>query len=123
MEDEVDPSFLTQSDYKEALMNEQIIEESLYQADDQGGYNLRSKPAAQKRLIVAPVKKNPVPTKQSASPVKKIAAPAKKIAAPSKQQQKSLQPSVHDQIQLKAPSQEVRTSDKLSYSFNLESEI
>ena len=85
VEDEVDISFLTQSDYEEALINEHITEESLYQVDDQGGYNLRSKPAAQKRLIVAPVKKNPVPTKQSASPVKKIAAPAKKIAAPSKQ--------------------------------------
>ena len=43
MEDEVDSSFLTQSDYEEALMNEQIIEETLYQADDQEGYNLRSR--------------------------------------------------------------------------------
>ena len=35
MEDEVDLSFLTQADYEEALMNEQIMEEYLYQADDQ----------------------------------------------------------------------------------------
>ena len=34
-----------------------------------------------------------------------------------------MQPSTHDPIQLKDPSQEVRISDKLSYSFNLESEI
>ena len=34
-----------------------------------------------------------------------------------------MQPYVHDQIQLKAPPQEVRTSDKVSYSFNLESKI
>ena len=116
MEDEIDLSFLTQLDYEEALRNEQITEESLYQEDDQGGYNLRSE-------IVAPRKKNPGPTKQSASPVKKIAAPAKKIAAPSKQQQRPLQSSVHDKIQLKAPPQEVITSEKLYYSFNLESEI
>ena len=77
MEDEVDPSFLTQSGYEEALMNKQIIEESLYQADDQGVYNLRSKPAAQKPLIVAPGKKNLVPTKQSVAPAKKITAPSK----------------------------------------------
>ena len=56
MEDEVDLSFLTQADYEESLMNEQIMEESLYQADDQEGYNLRSK-------IIAPVKKSPTPTK------------------------------------------------------------
>ena len=30
MEDEVDLSFLTQADYEEALMNEKIMEESLY---------------------------------------------------------------------------------------------
>ena len=56
MEDEVHYSFLTQADYEEALMNEQIIEEGLYQADDQGGYNLRSE-------IVAPPKKSFVPAK------------------------------------------------------------
>ena len=66
-------------------MNKQITEESLYQADDQGGYNLRSKPTAQKPLIVSLGKKNPVPTKQSASPVKNIVSPTKKIVAPSKQ--------------------------------------
>ena len=35
MEAEVDYSFLAQEDYEEALMNEQIMEEYLYQADDQ----------------------------------------------------------------------------------------
>ena len=34
MEDEVDFSFLTQANYEEGLMNENIMEESLYQADD-----------------------------------------------------------------------------------------
>ena len=77
MEDEVDLSFLTQSYYEESLINEQITEESLYQEDDQGGYNLRSKPTAQKPLIVSPRKKNPVPTKQFSSHVKKIIAPSK----------------------------------------------
>ena len=95
-------------------MNEQITEESLYREDDQEGYNLRSR-------IVAPVKKNPSPAKQSTSHVRKIVAPTKKIAAPSKQHQNPLQPSVHDQIHLKDPPHEVRTSDKLSYSFNLDS--
>ena len=78
MEDEVDLSFLTQSYYEEALVNEQITEESLYQEDDQGGYNLRSR-------IVAPGKKSHLPTKQSAPLAKKIAAPAKKMATPPKQ--------------------------------------
>ena len=74
MEDEGDYSFLTQEDYEEALMNEQITEEALYQEDDQGGYNLRSR-------IVALAKKSPAPTKQPAPPTKKIAAPAKKMVA------------------------------------------
>ena len=78
MEDAVDLSFLTQADYEEALMNEQIIEESLYQVDDQVGYNLRSR-------IVAPVKKSLAPTKQLAPPAKKIAAPTKKMVSPPKQ--------------------------------------
>ena len=83
MEDEVDLSFLTQWDYEEALMNEQIMEESLYQDDDQECYNLRS-------TIVAPMKKSPAPTKQPAPPAKKIVAPTKKKAAPPKQQQRPL---------------------------------
>ena len=78
MEDEFDLSFLTQSDYEEALINEQITEESLNQVDDKGGYNLRSR-------IVSPRKKSPVPTKQSSPPAKKIVAPAKKMDAPPKQ--------------------------------------
>ena len=70
MEDEVDLSFLTQADYEEALMNEQIMEESLYQADDQEGYNLRS-------IIVAPMKKNPTLIKKPIVNAKRIFATAK----------------------------------------------
>ena len=91
MEDEVDISFLAQAEYEEALMNEQIMEEYLYQVDDQEGYNLRSR-------IVAPVKKSPAPTKHPAPPTKKIVAPAKRLAAPPKQQENPLQPSSHDPI-------------------------
>ena len=58
-------------------MNEQIIEESLYQEDDQGGYNLRSR-------IVAPRKKSPVPTKNYAPPSKNIIASTMKMVAPPK---------------------------------------
>ena len=60
-------------------MIEQIMEESLYQADDQEGYNLRSR-------IVAPVKKSPAPTKQPAPPAKNITSLGKKMATPPKQQ-------------------------------------
>ena len=67
MEDEVDLSFLTQEDYEEALMNENIMEGSLYQEDDQEGYNLRS-------IIVSPVKKSPTPIEHPAPPTKKIDA-------------------------------------------------
>ena len=88
MEVEVDLSFLTQADYEEALMNEQMMEESLYQEDDQEGYNLRSR-------IVAPMKKIPSPTKQPPPQARKIVVPAKKMIVPPKQQQRPLQPSAH----------------------------
>ena len=78
MEDEVDLSFLTQADYEEALMNEQIMEESLYREDDQEGYNLRS-------IIFSPMKKTHVPTKQLAFQARNIDAPANKMTAPPKQ--------------------------------------
>ena len=78
MEDELDLYFLTQAEYEEALMNEHIMEESLYQEDDQEGYNLRSR-------IVAPVKESPAPTKKPAPPAKNIAATTNKMDAPSKQ--------------------------------------
>ena len=83
MEDEVYYSFLTQADYEESLMNEQIMEEYLYQADDQEGYNLRSR-------IVAPMKKTPAPTKQPTPQARKIVAPAKKMIVPPKQEKKTL---------------------------------
>ena len=51
MEDEVDYSFLTQVEYEEAMIDEQITEEAVYQDDSQEGYQLRSR-------LVAPLKKN-----------------------------------------------------------------
>ena len=89
------------------------MEESMYQVDGQEGYNLRSR-------IVAPMKKTPAPTKQPAPQARKIVSPTKKMIVPPKQQQRPLQPSAHDPIQLKATPQEVRISDKVSYAFNLE---
>ena len=97
-------------------MNEKIMEESMYKADDQEGYNLRSR-------FVAPPKKNVVTAKQPTNPAKRIVVPPKKMDATPKQQQRPLQPSVHDSIQLKVTPQEVRTCNMLSYAFNLESEI
>ena len=44
-------SFLTQAKYEEALIDEQITEEVVYQVDGQGGYNLRSR-------LISPLKKN-----------------------------------------------------------------
>jgi hypothetical protein len=65
--DENDSSFLTQTDYEEVQMDkkihEAIIEEYFYQIDDQPGYNLRSKTAAPKPLLVAPGKKKDVVVK------------------------------------------------------------
>jgi hypothetical protein len=118
--DENDSSFLTQVDYEEAQMDQEIheasIEESVYQTDDQQGYNLRSKNVAPKPLPAAPVKKKEVAAKQPAAPVKQTPISAK-------QQQKQSQPQVKEQAILRAPSNEVKTSDKSSYSFNFESEI
>ena len=65
MEDGVDYSFLTQAEYEEALIDEQISEEAVYQEDGQGGYNLRSR-------MVSPPRKNVVPAKQPAAPAKKV---------------------------------------------------
>jgi hypothetical protein len=79
--DENDSSFLTQVDYEEAQMDQEIheasIEESIYQTDDQQGYNLRSKNVAPKPLPVAPMKKKEVVSKQPAAPVKQIPISAK----------------------------------------------
>jgi hypothetical protein len=88
--DKNDSSFLTQVDYEEALMDQQIheasIEESVYLTDDQKGYNLRSKNDVPKPLLVAPVKNKEFVTpvmnkevvaKQSAAPVKQTSTPAK----------------------------------------------
>ena len=56
MEDEVDYSFLAQVEYEEALIDEQITEEAVYQDNGQGAYKLRSR-------LVSPLKKNVVPVK------------------------------------------------------------
>ena len=76
-EDEVDYSFLTQAEYEEGLINEQITEETVYHADGQEGYNLRSR-------LVAPLKKNVVPVKQPTAPAKKVVVLPKKVAVTSK---------------------------------------
>jgi hypothetical protein len=65
--DENDSSFLTQIDYEEALMDQEIHEasneESVYLTDDHKGYNLMSKNAAPKPLLAAPMKKKEVAAK------------------------------------------------------------
>ena len=73
--------------------------------------------------LVAPPKKNVVPAKKPATPAKRIVVTPKKMAATPKQLQRPLQSSAPDPVQLKAPSQEVRVSDKLHNAFNVESKI
>ena len=72
----MDYYFLTQEEYEEALIDEQISEEAVYQVDGQGGYNLRSR-------LVAPLKRNVVPIKQPATPAKKaLVLPKKMVVIP-----------------------------------------
>jgi len=127
--DENDTSFLTQVDYEEALMDQQIleasVEEVVYLTDDQKGYNLRSKSVVPKTPIAAPVK-----DKEDFSPAKskdvvanQPLAPEKQNTPPAKQQKKQIQPPAKEQVSLKAPSHEVKVSDRPSLPFNFESEI
>ena len=116
MEDEADYSFLTQVEYEEALINEQITEEDVYQADGKGGYQIRSR-------LVSPLKKNVVPVKQPATPTRKVVVLPKKVVVTSKALQKPTPSATPDQVQLKPTAHEVRFPDRLHYSFNLESEI
>jgi hypothetical protein len=128
--DENDSSFLTQIDYEEALMDQQTqeasAEEAIYLKDDQKGYNLRfKKNVVPKASIVAPVK-----DKEDSPPVKskEVAAnqplsPKKQSPPPAKQQKKQIQPPIKEQVSLKAPSHEVKISNKPSSSFNFKSEI
>jgi ribonuclease HI len=97
-------------------IHEESIEEYVYQKDDKQGYNLRSKNVAPKPLPTAPMKKKEVVVKQPAAPVKQTPISAK-------QQQKQSQPQVKEQAILRDPSNEVKTSDKSSYSFNFKSKI
>ena len=112
MEDEVECSFFTQAEYEEALIDEQIAEEAIYQADGQEGYNLRFR-------LVAPLKKNAVPVKSFATPTKKAPILPKKMVIIPKPLQKPTPSSSPDHVQLKAPVHEVRFPDRLHYSFNL----
>ena len=116
MEDEVDYSFLTQAEYEEALIDEQITKEVVYQANAQGGYQLRSR-------LAAPLKKNVVPFKQPTAPARKVVVLPKKVAVPSKALHKLAPSATPDQVQLKPTAHEVRFPDRMHYSFNLESEI
>jgi hypothetical protein len=74
---------LTQVDYEEALMDQQIqeasVEGAVYLTDDQKGYNLRSKNAGPKTPIAAPVK-----NKEDTAPVKSKEVAAKQPPAPEK---------------------------------------
>ena len=112
----MDYSFLTQVEYEEALIDEKIIEEVIYQADGQGEYNLRFR-------LVSPLKKNAGPVKQTAAPSKKVVVLPKKGAVISKALQKPAPSSIPDQVQIKFLGHEVRFPDRMHYSFNLESEI
>jgi hypothetical protein len=127
--DENDTSFLTHVDYEEALMDQQIqeasVEGAVYLIDDQKGYNLRSKSAGPKTPIVSPVKDKeyyaPVKSKEVAA--NQPPAPEKQNPPPTKQQKKQTQIPTKEQVSLKAPSNEVKVSDRPSLSFNFESEI
>ena len=66
-------------------IHEASIEEYFYQIDDQPGYNLISKTAAPKPLLVALGKKKDVAAKQPIALVKET-------STPKKQQQKQLKP-------------------------------
>ena len=98
------------------MIDEQITEEAVYQADGQGGYQLRSR-------LVAPLKKNVVLVKQPAAPARKVVVLPNKVAIPSKALHKPAPSATPDQVQLKPTAQEVIFPDKLHYSFNLEFEI
>ena len=112
MEDEVDYSFLTQEEYEEALIDEQITEEVVYQADGQGGNNLRSR-------LVAPLKKNVAPIKQLYAPARKVVVLPKKVVVSSKTLLKPAPLATPSQVQLKPKTHEVRFPYKLHYAFNL----
>ena len=94
MEDEVDYSFLTQAEYEEALTDEHITEEDVYQADGQGRYQLRSR-------LVAPLKKNVVPIKLPVAPARKVVVLQKKVVIPSKSLHKPAPSTTPDQVQIK----------------------
>ena len=97
-------------------MDDQVSEEAVYQADDQGGYNMKSR-------IIAPPKKMVVPAKKPATPAKKVTVPPKKMAIIPKQLQNPIHSPTSNPVQLKSPVHEVRFRDRLHSSFNLESEI
>jgi ribonuclease HI len=127
--DENKSSFLTQIDYEEALMDQQIqeagVEEAVYLTDDQKGYNLRSKGAVPKPPAATPTKSKEdsalMRSKEAAT--NQPPSPEKPTLSSAKQQKKQFQPPAKEQASLKAPSHEVKVSDRPSLPFNFESEI
>jgi hypothetical protein len=108
------------------------VDNGLFQMEEKNKYNLRSKsntaqqsaPAPPKNIVAPVKKKNQIPeNQQEASSNENTPAPPKKIVAPSKQQIQKNQTPNDQQSVLKAPSNEVKFSDKTSYSFNFEAEI
>jgi ribonuclease HI len=123
------PHFLTQIDYEEALMDQQIqeagVEEVVYLTDDQKGYNLRSKSAGPKSPVAAPAKskEDSALTRSKEAAANQPPALEKPTSPSAKQQKKQIQPPAKEQVSLKAPSHEVKVSDRPSLPFNFESEI
>jgi hypothetical protein len=136
--DDAERYYFTQHDYEEALMtkqiNEIVVDNDVFQTDDENKYNLISKSNTTKQSTLAPPSKKIVaPAKQPTqkdqviddqpiilkTPSKENASapPPKKTVVPAKQQNKK------EQISLKSPSTEVKFSNKTSYSFNFEAEI
>jgi hypothetical protein len=93
--------------------------------DEKKGYNLRSKSAGPKTPIVSPVKnkEDTAPVKSKEVAAKHPPTPEKQTPPPTKQEKKQTQPPVKEQVSLKSPSNEVKVSDRPSFSFNFESEI
>jgi hypothetical protein len=92
---------------------------------DQKGYNLRSKNVGPKTPIAAPVKnkEDTAPVKSKEVAANQPPAPKKQNPPSTKQKKKKTQPPIKEKFSLKAPSNEVKVSDRPSLSFNFESEI
>jgi hypothetical protein len=134
--EETGKSYVTQHDYEESLMIEQInesfVDDGLFQMEEKNEYNLRSKsttaqqnaPASPKK-ITTPVKKKDQTSEDQQSDSSKVNAPTppKKTVVSVKQKIQKSQTPVDQQSVQKALLNEVKVSDKISYSFNFEAEI